>query len=45
VVQAQKMEIQAQSEPLQEKAEHLVVDIDTMKVCIEQIGLEGGEIL
>jgi hypothetical protein len=45
VVQAQKMARQAQLEPLQEKAEQLVVEIDAAKVSIEQIGLEGGEIL
>jgi hypothetical protein len=45
VVQTQKMARQAQLEPLQEKAEKLVMEIDAEKVCIEQIGLEGGEIL
>jgi hypothetical protein len=36
---------QAQLEPLQEKAEQLVMEIDAVKVHLEQIGLEGGEIL
>jgi hypothetical protein len=45
VVQAQKMTRQAQLDPLQEKVEQLVIDIDAMKLSIEKIGLEGGEIL
>jgi hypothetical protein len=45
VVQAQKMARQAQLDPLQDKEKQLVVEIDTMKLNIEQIGLEGGEIL
>jgi len=32
-------------EPLQEKAEQLVMEIDAKKSRVEQIGLEGGEIL
>jgi hypothetical protein len=45
VVQAQKSHDKAQLEPLQEKAEQLVMEIDAVKACLEQIGLEGGEIL
>jgi hypothetical protein len=44
-VQAQKIARQAQLEPLQEKEEQLVMEIDAAKVHLEQIGLEGGEIL
>jgi hypothetical protein len=44
-VQAQKIARQAQLEPLQEKAEQLVMEIDATKLSIEKIGLEGGEIL
>jgi predicted nucleic acid-binding Zn-ribbon protein len=44
-VQVQKIARQAQLEPLQEKVEQLVMEIDAEKLNIEQIGLEGGEIL
>jgi hypothetical protein len=45
VVQAQKIARQAQLEPLQEKVEQLVMEIDAAKACLKHIGLEGGEIL
>jgi hypothetical protein len=44
-LQAQKIARQVQLEPLQEKAEQLVIEIDATKLSIEKIGLEGGEIL
>jgi hypothetical protein len=44
-VQVQKMVRQAQLEPLQEKVEQLVIEIDATKMNIEWIGLEGGELL
>jgi hypothetical protein len=45
VVQAQKIARQAQLEPLQDKAEQLVMEVDAEKSRVEQIGLEGGDIL
>jgi hypothetical protein len=45
VVQAQKIARHDQLDPLQEKVKQLVMDIDIVKIHIEQIGLEGGEIL
>jgi hypothetical protein len=45
VVQAQKIARQAQLEPLQEKVEQVGHGDRCKKVCIKQIGLEGGEIL
>jgi predicted nucleic acid-binding Zn-ribbon protein len=44
-LQAQKTTRQALLEPLQEKAEQLVMESDAAKKSIEQIGSEGGEIL
>jgi predicted nucleic acid-binding Zn-ribbon protein len=45
VVHTQKIELRAKLEPLQEKKEELVVQIDTTKACLKHIGLEGGEIV
>jgi len=45
VVQAQKFARQAQLEPLQEKAEQLVMEVDAAKSGVEQIGFDGGDIL
>jgi hypothetical protein len=45
VVLAEKIAVQAQLEPLQERAEHMVMDIDASKSRVDNIGLEGGEIL
>jgi hypothetical protein len=44
-VQALKIERQIQLETLQETVEQLVMEIDTTKTVVEQIGLEGGDIL
>jgi hypothetical protein len=44
-VQANNIARKAQLEPLQEKAEQLVMEIDAEKSKVEHIGLEGGEIL
>jgi Fe-S cluster assembly ATPase SufC len=45
VLQEQNTRRQALLEPLQEKAEQLVMEGDAAKRSIEQIGFEGGEIL
>jgi hypothetical protein len=44
-VLAEKNARKAQLEPLQEKVEQSVIEIDAKKSRVEQIGLEGGEIL
>ena len=44
-LQAQNTARQTLLEPLQEKAEQLIMESDTMKKSIEQIEAEGGEIL
>jgi hypothetical protein len=44
-VQAQNIARQPQLEPLSEKEEQLVMETDVAKACLEQIGLEGGNIL
>jgi hypothetical protein len=44
-VQAQKIARHAQLEPLQDKEEQLVMEIDVEKTRVEHIGLEGGDIL
>ena len=44
-LQAQKIARQTQLEPLQEKEEQLIMEIDAGKACLEHIGLEGGDIL
>jgi hypothetical protein len=45
VLQAQKIARQALLEPLQQKEEQLVMESDATKRSIEQIGVEGGEML
>jgi hypothetical protein len=44
-VQMQKIARWDQLDPLQEKAENLVMEIDTTKTRVGHIGLEGGDML
>jgi hypothetical protein len=41
-VKVENIAREAQLEPLQEKDEKLVMEIDATKLKVEQIGLEGG---
>jgi len=42
---ARKIAQQDQLEPLQEKVEQLVMEVNATKTRVENIGLEGGDIL
>jgi hypothetical protein len=44
-IQVQNMTRQSKLEPLQEYEEQLVIDIDAVKLSVECITVEGGELL